>query len=63
MNYEHSQEGHLLACVLKDDPWIVRMASKAVGGHYHSQVVHIHLGHSHIRWLGKHLEVMKNGAI
>lgn len=59
MNYEHSQEGHLLACVLKDDPRIVRLASKAVGGHHHSQVVYIHLGHSHVRWLREYLEVMK----
>lgn len=59
MNYEHSQEGHLLACVLKDDPRIVRLAPKAVGGHHHSQVVYIHLGHSHVRWLREYLEVMK----
>lgn len=59
MNYKHSQEGHLLASVLKDDPWIIGLASKAVGGHHHSQVVYIHLGYSHIRRLGKYLEVMK----
>lgn len=59
MNYEHSQEGHLLARVLKDDPWIIRLASKAVGGHHHRQVVYIHLGHSHIGRLGKYLEVIK----
>lgn len=59
MNYEHSQEGHLLASVLKDDPWIIGLASKAVGGHHHSQIVHIHLGYSHIGWLGKYLQVME----
>lgn len=59
MNYEHSQEGHLLASVLKDDPWIIRLASKAVGGHHHSQIVHIHLGYSHIGWLGKYLQEMQ----
>lgn len=57
MNYKHSQESHLLASVLKDDPWIVGLASKTVGGHHHCQIVYIHLGYSHIRWLGKYLQM------
>lgn len=53
---EHPQEGHLLAGVLKDDPRIVGLTSKAVGGHHHGQVVHIHLGYSHVGWLSEYLE-------
>lgn len=62
MNNEHPQEGHLLACVLKDDSWVIRLASEAVGGHHHGQVVHIHLGYSNVGWLSKHLQEAKTGA-
>lgn len=57
VNDEHSQEGHLLAGVLEDDPWVVGLASEAVGSHHHGQVVHIHLGNCDIGWLSKYLEI------
>lgn len=57
VNYEHSQEGHLLARVFKDDPWVIRLTSEAVRGHHHGEVIHIHLGYSYVGWLCEHLEV------
>lgn len=59
VNDEHSQEGHLLSRVLEDDPRIVGLAPKAVGGHHHGQVVHIHLGYSHVGWLSEYLEITR----
>lgn len=59
VNDEHSQEGHLLASVLEDDPRIVGLASKTVGGHHHGQIVHIHLGYGHIGWLSEYLEIIR----
>ena len=56
MDDEHPQEGHLLAGVLKDDPRVIGLTSKAVGGHHHGQVVHVHLGYSHVGWLREYLE-------
>lgn len=52
---EHPNEGHLLAGVLKDHPGVVGLAAQTVGSHDHGQVVHIHLGDSHIGRLGKYL--------
>lgn len=56
VNYEHSQESHLLARVLEYDARVVGLAPEAVGGHDHSQVVHVHFGNSDVGWLSKHLE-------
>lgn len=56
VNDEHSQEGHLLARVLKDDARVVRLAAQAVWSHHHGQVVHVHLGYGHIGRLCKHLK-------
>lgn len=59
VNDEHTQEGHLLAGVLKDDPRIVRLAAKTVGGHHHGEVVDIHLGYGHIGWLSEYLQIIR----
>lgn len=42
MNNEHSQERHLLACVLEYDTRVVRLAPEAIRSHHHSEVVYIH---------------------
>lgn len=55
VNNQHSQEGHLLARVLEDDPRVVGLAAEAVGRHHHGQVVHVHLGHGHVGRLSEHL--------
>lgn len=59
VNNEHSQEGHLFARVLEDDPRVVGLTAEAVGGHHHGQVVHVHLGDRHIGGLSKHLGIIR----
>ena len=56
---EHSEKGHLLACVFEDDPWVIRLTAEAVGGHHHSQVVDVHLSDGHVGRLRKHLECVE----
>ena len=55
MDDEHPQEGHLLASVLEDNAWVVRLAPQAVGRHHHGQVVDVHLGDGHVGGLSEHL--------
>lgn len=52
---EHSQKGHLLSCVLKDDAWVIRLAAQAVGCHHHGQVADVHFGDGYVGWLHEHL--------
>lgn len=52
---EHSKEGHLLSCILKDDARIIRLAAQTVGCHHHSQVADVHFGDGYIGWLHEHL--------
>lgn len=61
VNDEHAQERHLLACVLKDDSWVIRLAAEAVGGHHHGKVIDIHLSNRHISRLSKHLGIISGG--
>ena len=62
MDDEHPQEGHLLACVLEDDAWIIRLAPKAVRSHHHGQVVDVHLGDGHVGGLSENLGATRERA-
>jgi len=56
---KRTDKAHLLARVFKYDPWIVGLASKAVWGHNHGQVIHVHLRNDNIFRCSKDLEERK----
>lgn len=52
---QHAQERHLLASVLEYYTRVVWLTPKAIGSHYHCEVVYVHFCDRNVCRLGKYL--------